>query len=103
MTLDAQASFVVKLPADYRSLEPYQRRMVREAYVEQQGGKCHFCKAPLSHYPPKEVTSKTINWKRFPKNFLKWPVHLHHHHVSGLTIGAVHAYCNAVLWQYHGE
>jgi hypothetical protein len=28
---------------------------------------------------------------------------LHHCHQTGLTIGAVHAKCNAVLWQYHGE
>jgi hypothetical protein len=39
----------------------------------------------------------------FPKNFLKWPVHLHHSHDTGMTIGAVHSYCNAVLWQYHNE
>ena len=39
----------------------------------------------------------------FPPNFFKWPVHLHHSHDTGMTIGAVHARCNAVLWQYHGE
>jgi hypothetical protein len=39
----------------------------------------------------------------FPELFLKYPVHLHHSHVTGLTIGAVHAYCNAVLWVYHDE
>lgn len=32
-----------------------------------------------------------------------YPVHLHHDHKTGLTIGAVHAKCNAVLWQYYGE
>jgi hypothetical protein len=31
------------------------------------------------------------------------PVHLQHSHVTGLTEGAVHAFCNAVLWQYEGR
>ena len=31
------------------------------------------------------------------------PIHLHHDHDTDLTIGAVHAYCNAILWEYHNE
>lgn len=53
--------------------------------------------------PPEKITSKPINWKLFPKEFLKNPIHLHHSHDTDMTLGAVHAYCNAVLWQYHGE
>jgi hypothetical protein len=34
---------------------------------------------------------------------LKSPIHLQHDHDTGLTEGAVHAYCNAVLWQYEGR
>jgi hypothetical protein len=49
------------------------------------------------------VMSKKINVDLFPPNFFKWPVHLHHDHRTGMTIGAVHCRCNAVLWQYHGE
>jgi hypothetical protein len=49
------------------------------------------------------VTSKPINWKLFPENFLMYPVHLQHDHNTNLTEGAVHAYCNAVLWQYEGR
>lgn len=41
--------------------------------------------------------------KIFPKGFFDRPVHLHHSHDTGLTIGAVHAVCNAVLWIYHRE
>jgi hypothetical protein len=44
-----------------------------------------------------------IDRELFPPGFFNYPVHLHHSHNSGLTIGAVHSYCNAVLWHYHGE
>jgi len=30
-------------------------------------------------------------------------MHLHHNHETDMTEGAVHAYCNAVLWQYEGK
>jgi hypothetical protein len=53
--------------------------------------------------PNIDVLTMPINEKIFPPNFFKYPVHLHHDHNTGMTIGAVHAYCNAVLFQYHGE
>ena len=49
------------------------------------------------------VTELEIHEELFPKNFFDHPIHLHHDHETGMTIGAVHAQCNAVLWQYHGE
>lgn len=90
-------------PVDYKSLNWKEKREIRSAYVEHQDGCCHYCKSDLSKDPPGEILSKRINWRLFPQNFLKYPVHLHHSHETGLTIGAVHAYCNAVLWQYEGE
>jgi hypothetical protein len=30
-------------------------------------------------------------------------IHLQHCHKTNMTEGAVHAYCNAVLWQYEGK
>lgn len=91
------------LSADYRKLTQPERAALRGRYVEAQDGKCHHCGASLASSPPRSIMGKTINWRRFPPNFLRHPVHLHHCHKSGRTIGAVHAYCNAVLWQYHGE
>lgn len=91
------------LPVDYSSLDWQERRFVRNEYVRIQDGKCQYCGASLEKSPPEKVTGKKINWSRFPKNFLKHPIHLHHSHETGMTIGAVHNYCNAVLWQYHGE
>lgn len=88
------------LPQDYTKLEWWQRRDVRNQYVQEQNGKCKHCKGDLSESPSQ---TKKIRWSLFPPNFLKYPVHLHHNHDTGMTIGAVHAYCNAVLWQYHGE
>ena len=76
--------------------------MVREEYVGRQNGLCMFCNCPLDHQPPEHI-KKPIDWKLFPPNFLSNPVHLQHDHNTGMTEGAVHAYCNAVLWQYHGR
>jgi len=93
----------MELPTDYTQLEWQDRKAVREEYVKMQNGKCYFCKSALNKPVPKRITSKEINWSLFPENFLKYPVHLQHNHDTGMTEGAVHAYCNAVMWQYFGE
>lgn len=87
----------------YDSLTPKERAILRGEYIKHQKGLCMFCKASLDGLPPKSVTSLSINWRLFPKQFLKWPVHLQHCHKTGMTEGAVHANCNAVMWQYHGR
>lgn len=88
------------LPVDYRNLEWYERKEVREQYVEEQKGNCMYCNHPLNTIAPEHITSKKINWSKFPDNFLKYPVHLQHNHTTGMTEGTVHNYCNAVMWQY---
>ena len=93
----------MKLPVNYNKLSPEQRRDVRTEYVGLQNGLCYHCKGSLDDDPPQEILAKKVNKKLFPKNFFKWPEHLHHNHDTGMTIGTVHAFCNAVLWQYHGE
>lgn len=87
---------------DYGKLMPRERRALREKYVELQGGKCLFCGELLSSPPPQRITDIGIDWNLFPENFLKYPVHLQHNHLTGMTEGAVHAYCNAVMWQHYG-
>lgn len=87
---------------DYGKLMPQERRALRKKYTELQGGKCFFCGEPLSSPPPERITCIGINWGLFPENFLEYPVHLQHNHLTGMTEGAVHAYCNAVMWQYYG-
>lgn len=93
----------MELPIHYNSAEWQDRRRAREEYVKRQNGRCWYCQCALDKYPPPAVSSRTINWRLFPKNFLKHPIHLHHSHDTGMSIGAVHAYCNAVLWQYEGQ
>ena len=90
-------------PKNYENLNAKQRRTLREEYVKHQEGLCYYCKAPLSGPPHKDVAKKKITRKLYPEGFFRWPVHLHHSHVTGMTIGAVHNYCNAVLWEYEGE
>ena len=92
-----------KLPVDYTKLTPYQRKIVRDKYISQQLGQCFYCNQPLNQNPPKHILDKAINWSLFPPNFLNHPVHLQHSHETGMTEGAVHAYCNAVMWQYEGN
>jgi hypothetical protein len=84
----------------YLDLTFAERRLLREKYVEDQKGLCWYCKASLLEKSPYEIKKKKVNWWRFPKNFLLHPIHLHHDHDTGLTIGAVHAYCNAVSFDY---
>ena len=91
------------MQVDYTELTQAQRREVRLQYVALQKGKCFYCTKPLDGRPSNEVLTMRISLELFPTPFFKHPVHLHHDHVTGLTIGAVHALCNAVLWQYHGE
>jgi hypothetical protein len=88
------------LPVEYGNLDQKERRLVREQYVKEQNGLCWFCKKHLFIEPDK---TKKINLKMFPEGFLDHPIHLQHDHYTGLTEGAVHAYCNAVMWQYHGK
>ena len=93
----------MKLPINYHDTHYTERRKVREKYVEIQDGKCCHCGEPLNGPASDDVMNKSIDKKLFPKNFFNCPVHLHHSHDTGLTIGAVHCHCNAVLWQYHDE
>lgn len=93
----------IKLPINYDKSHWSLRKVARDQYIKEQGGKCYHCGAPLDAEPTEEITSKKINMGLFPHNFFKYPIHLHHCHKSGMTIGAVHSKCNAVLWQYHGE
>lgn len=92
-----------QLPVNYNTLKWQERKAVREQYIVEQQGLCYHCKNPLDGEPTIEITNQWINRDIFPDGFLRNPVHLHHCHKTGMTFGAVHARCNAVLWQYHGE
>jgi hypothetical protein len=90
-------------PEDYTLLDPSERRRLRQAYVEEQKGLCFYCKAPLNEEPAQAIKDKPVPKERFPVGFFDWPVHLHHCHKTGMTEGAVHNYCNAVLWIYENR
>jgi hypothetical protein len=91
------------LPVNYNKINPSDRRLVREEYIRLQDGLCSHCGNSIDGDPTADILKLAVNRSKFPPNFFKWPIHLHHKHETGMTIGAVHAYCNAVLWQYHGE
>lgn len=92
------------IPINYDTASWQERKEAREVYVTLQEGKCFYCKESLTQNPPKQILDKAINWSLFPggKEFLRYPIHLQHNHNTGMTEGAVHAYCNAVMWQYNG-
>lgn len=91
------------LPVEYDNLSPKEKKLVREQYVKDQHGNCMYCGVSLNKKPPESITKKVLNMQAFPPGFLKYPVHLQHCHNTRLTEGAVHAYCNGVLWQYYGR
>jgi len=91
------------LPLNYSEMSQPMRRVIRQCYIEIQNGLCHYCRQPILEEPSQEVQRKSVNVGQFPEGFFKNPVHLHHNHQTGMTIGAVHAKCNAVLWIYHRE
>lgn len=93
----------MKLPINYKKASPKKRAAARYAYIGLQGGKCYHCRGPLKEAPPGHVLAKKITKNLYPESFFEYPVHLHHSHQTDLTLGAVHNYCNAVLWEYHGE
>ncbi len=98
------SSFEVALPAMYEELSPIQRQAVRRQYSRLQNWKCYFCQGSLfNKVTNEEIVNADINWNLFPPNFTKYPVHLQHDHDTGLTEGAVHALCNAYMWQYLGR
>jgi hypothetical protein len=90
-------------PVDYTKLDWRERRRVRLEYIAFQEGKCCHCGEALDGRAREDVARKSINKRMFPKSFWDYPSHLHHNHETGMTIGAVHNQCNAVLWQYHGK
>lgn len=91
------------LPVDYTLLTREMRRKVRMEYVKRQNNKCWYCNQDLDGEPAERCTKLRINKRLFPEGFFEHSVHLQHDHNTGLTEGAVHAVCNAVLWQYHGR
>ena len=91
------------LSMNYGHLTWQERRDLREQYVQAQDGDCFFCKASLYRKVPEKILAKPINLDLFPKDFLRYPVHLQHNHETDMTEGAVHAYCNAIMWQYEGR
>lgn len=94
---------VWKLPVDYTKLDRRQRRRVRLQYIKEQQNLCQYCEMPLNEAPDLHVGASDIHWDLFPDGFREHPVHLHHSHKTGMTIGAVHMRCNAYLWIYKGE
>ena len=93
----------MELPVNYEKTHYTKRRAIREEYVRVQDGNCYHCKAPLDGDPEQKIMEMTVKPRLYPDGFFKNPVHLHHDHNTGMTLGAVHAHCNAVLWEYHGE
>lgn len=94
---------MIELPTIYDDLTPLQKANARHKYTKRQKNKCFYCLGSLSLDPPKNITDKPINLRKFPPGFLNHPIHLQHDHDTGLTEGAVHAYCNAVMFEYEGR
>lgn len=91
------------LPVNYQNCSTKQRKLVREEYCKIQNNLCYFCGNPLSDGPTKKVMDLYIDESLFPNGFFRNPIHLHHDHNTGMTLGSVHCVCNAILWQYYNQ
>lgn len=96
-------SALFQLPVKYEELTSKTRWRVRAQYVRDQHGLCCHCKGDLTKDPIGKDAALAVNHSLFPPGFFTHPVHLHHNHKTGWTIGAIHPHCNAVLFQYYGE
>lgn len=93
----------MELPIKYSETHYTIRKKARLEYIKLQEGLCYYCHEPLKKKAPLRIRKMKLKRGGFPRGFWKYPIHLHHCHKTDLTLGAVHNYCNAVLWQYHGE
>jgi hypothetical protein len=93
----------IELPVIYNEIPWPEKKRVREAYIKQQNGLCYHCHHPLDGEPSDEMKAMTVTPRLYPDTFFKFPIHLHHSHETGLTIGVVHNRCNAILWEHHNE
>lgn len=91
------------LPVDYTKLHWTERKAVREQYIKLQDNKCFYCGESLDFPPPDKIVEMEIPKYLFPQGFFDCLVHLQHDHITGMTEGAVHSYCNAVMWVYDGK
>ena len=93
----------ITLPVRYSAMSWQERRHVRNTYVTLQQGDCWYCDTDLEIDPSHLYQNTPVDWSLFPDNFQRYPVHLQHNHDTDMTEGAVHAMCNAVMWQYEGR
>lgn len=91
------------LPVKYDEISWQERAQARLQYINEQKGLCFWCNHKLDRDPPDSIMNKEIDETLFPPTMFKYPIHLQHDRQTGLTEGAVHARCNAVMWQYHGR
>ena len=85
------------------ALSASERRKERKRLTKVQNGKCWLCGASLRQKPTIAIRRLPLNKGLFPKGFFSHPVHLHHDHTTGKSVGVVHALCNGVLWEYFGQ
>ena len=87
----------------YHEIPIEKKKYVRKQYMEKQNYKCMYCNEDILKSALEFITKLKIDWKLFPPNFLKHPIHLQYSHDTGLTEEVFHNYCNAVMWQYENK
>jgi len=93
----------LKLPINYVRATRAMRAQARLQYIEEQDNLCYFCSEDIHKAPPDKILEMPLVRANYPRSFFDHPIHLHHCHETDKTIGATHAYCNAVLFEYYGE
>ena len=103
------------LPINYTTSNSYTRRKVRLQYIALQRNKCCYCGHPFSNEQPTDMVDRIRPYYKALlavafqpldspiERLFTHPIHLHHSHSNGETIGAVHAVCNYILLAEHNQ
>lgn len=88
--------YKLELPTKYSSLSGERLAVVKEAYICLQRERCWLCGGNLYELPNHVVDNPNLIGLCSSQLAEQHPLHLHHNHDTGLTLGVAHAECNII-------
>ena len=87
----------LELPTKYSSLSGERLSAVKEAYICLQRERCWLCGNNLYELSKYLVDNPKLMPLCGNELAERYPLHLHHDHDTGLTLGVTHAECNIII------
>lgn len=88
--------YKLELPTKYSSLSGERLSAVKDAYICLQRERCWLCGDNLYELPKYIVDNPNYMGLCYNQLAEQTPLHLHHNHDTGLTLGVAHAECNII-------